>query len=200
VPTRTSKPGGLVKIVAPSTIWAGIDRVYGTKEQERRSEWPEKGQGKEGCTKNGTVGWRREKIDRSCRVGLLAEHAVMHGSRTNWLPQRPFCVRVCVTVALQIAVGTLVQRKRLPRARGLRERCQKRKNVWADLVSPAESAHAAPPCAQYATSESPALPNLAAVRVPGNLKGCTPRQAIRVRPCLFTPMQVLRREDGLSRI
>jgi len=60
-PPKNQHAGRLVKVVAPSTIRARIDCVYGTKEQERRSEWPEKGQGKEGCTKNGTVGWRGEK-------------------------------------------------------------------------------------------------------------------------------------------
>ena len=58
---RKNQPAGWLVKVALSTIRARIDCVYGTKEHERRSEWPEKGQGKEGCTKNGTVGWRREK-------------------------------------------------------------------------------------------------------------------------------------------
>jgi hypothetical protein len=44
-------PGGLVKVLAQSTIRAQIECVYGTKEQALPSEGAEKGQGRENCTK-----------------------------------------------------------------------------------------------------------------------------------------------------
>jgi len=44
-------PGGLVKLGAQSTIRAQIDGVYGTEEQEHRSEGAEKGQEKKAVPK-----------------------------------------------------------------------------------------------------------------------------------------------------
>src|SRR6516162_558412 len=66
---------------------------------------------------------------------------LMHERRTNWLPQRRF--GVCVTVALQMAVG-LSRRSRPKKAPAtgpeVSESLPETKNVRADLVSPAESA------------------------------------------------------------
>jgi len=60
-------PGGWSKVLAQSTIRAQIERVYGTKEQEFRSEGTQKGQGKESCTKT-------ELQKNALVIPLLASH------------------------------------------------------------------------------------------------------------------------------
>jgi hypothetical protein len=193
-------PGRLVT-GAPSTIRARIDCVYGTKEQECRRERPEKGQGEDGCTRKVELSAVARKIGRSCRIGPVAE-TYPDARKSDELASAAAVLStgVCNRRASNSgreSCGDLVQRKRLPRS--LRERCRRRKNVGrlglAGRISACGSAVGAVHNIGTAGASRPGIGQGA-----GNLKGCTPRQVIRVRQCLFTPMQVLSREDGSSGI
>ena len=179
---KNQHAGRLVKVVAPSTIRPRIDCVYGTKEQGRRSEWPEEGQGNEGCTKTGTVGWRREKIGRSCRVRLLAEHAP-DARKADELASAAAFWGVCYRRASNGG-------RTLAAISSKESACHGPRSLWepagdqecvSRLGLTGRIGAAAPPWAQHRNRR----PNLAWVRVPGNLEGCTPSQVIRVRQCLF---------------